>query len=104
MNRRTWIYQSFRLLAGAAVVHQTIGLFKAQANTSSISQHNLPINSNNPNTAMSFELPALPYAYAALEPHFDAMTMEIHHSKHHAAYVNNLNAALSGTPHADKTL
>jgi len=104
MNRRTWIYQSFRWLAGAAVVHQTIGLFKAQANASSISQHNLPVNPNNPNTAMTFELPALPYAYAALEPHFDAMTMEIHHSKHHAAYVNNLNAALSGTPHADQTL
>jgi len=45
---------------------------------------------------MSFQLPELPYAYDALEPHFDAMTMEIHHSKHHAAYTNNLNAALEG--------
>jgi Fe-Mn family superoxide dismutase len=45
---------------------------------------------------MSFELPALPYAYDALEPHIDARTMEIHHSKHHAAYVNNLNKALEG--------
>lgn len=46
---------------------------------------------------MSFTLPALPYAYDALEPHIDARTMEIHHSKHHAAYTNNLNAAISGT-------
>lgn len=47
---------------------------------------------------MSFELPKLPYAYDALEPHFDAMTMEIHHTKHHAAYVNNVNNAIAGTP------
>lgn len=47
---------------------------------------------------MSFTLPQLPYAYDALEPHFDAMTMEIHHSKHHAGYTNNLNAAIDGTP------
>jgi len=44
--------------------------------------------------SMPYSLPALPYAYDALEPHFDARTMEIHHSKHHQAYVNNLNAAL----------
>lgn len=44
------------------------------------------------------ELPALPYAYNALEPHIDALTMEIHHSRHHATYVNNLNAALEGHP------
>lgn len=43
---------------------------------------------------MTFTLPTLPYAYDALEPVIDARTMEIHHSKHHAAYVNNLNAAL----------
>ncbi|WP_369038993.1 superoxide dismutase [Stenotrophomonas maltophilia] len=43
---------------------------------------------------MSYSLPPLPYAYDALEPHFDARTMEIHHSKHHQTYVNNLNAAL----------
>lgn len=46
---------------------------------------------------MAFELPKLPYAYDALEPHVDARTMEIHHSKHHAAYTNNLNAAIAGT-------
>jgi len=46
---------------------------------------------------MAFELPALNYDLAALEPHIDAKTMEIHHGKHHAAYVNNLNAAVAGT-------
>lgn len=46
---------------------------------------------------MAHTLPQLPYAFDALEPHVDAKTMEIHHGKHHAAYVNNLNAALAGT-------
>ena len=45
---------------------------------------------------MAFELPKLMYAYNALEPYIDALTMEIHHSKHHAAYTNNLNAAVAG--------
>jgi len=47
---------------------------------------------------MSYTLPPLPYAFDALEPHIDARTMEIHHDKHHAAYVNNLNAALKDHP------
>lgn len=47
---------------------------------------------------MAFTLPALPYAVDALEPHIDKMTMEIHHGKHHAAYVTNLNNAVAGTP------
>lgn len=46
---------------------------------------------------MPHTLPALPYAYAALEPHIDAQTMEIHHSRHHQAYVNGLNATIEGT-------
>jgi Fe-Mn family superoxide dismutase len=45
-----------------------------------------------------YELPPLPYDYAALEPHIDTQTMQIHHDKHHAAYVNNLNAALESYP------
>ncbi len=53
---------------------------------------------------MPYTLPALPYAYDALEPHIDAKTMEIHHSKHHQTYVNNLNAALEGTPHAGQSV
>jgi Fe-Mn family superoxide dismutase len=51
-----------------------------------------------------FTLPNLPYAHNALEPHVDALTMEIHHGKHHQAYVNNLNAAVEGTPMAGKSL
>lgn len=47
---------------------------------------------------MAFTLPALPYAFDALEPHIDAKTMEIHHGKHHQAYVNNLNAAIEKAP------
>jgi Fe-Mn family superoxide dismutase len=46
---------------------------------------------------MAFELPSLPYAFDALEPHIDAKTMEIHHDKHHQGYTNNLNAAIEGT-------
>ncbi|WP_346236047.1 superoxide dismutase [Niabella insulamsoli] len=53
---------------------------------------------------MAFSLPALPYAKEALEPHIDAQTMEIHHDKHHQAYVDNLNKAIDGTEHADKSL
>ncbi|OWY25966.1 superoxide dismutase [Sphingobacteriales bacterium UPWRP_1] len=53
---------------------------------------------------MAFQLPDLPYAYNALEPHIDARTMEIHHSKHHAAYINNLNAAVAGTNMEGKTI
>ena len=50
---------------------------------------------------MPFTLPALPYAADALAPHIDAKTMEIHHGKHHAAYVSKANDALAGTPHAE---
>ena len=53
---------------------------------------------------MSFELPQLPYAYDALEPHIDARTMEIHHSKHHAGYTTKLNAAIEGSDLAHKTI
>ncbi len=53
---------------------------------------------------MAFELPKLPYAFDALEPHIDAKTMEIHYSKHHQAYTTNLNAAIEGTDLAGKSI
>jgi Fe-Mn family superoxide dismutase len=53
---------------------------------------------------MAFTLPPLPYAPDALEPHIDKLTMEIHHGKHHQAYVDNLNKAIAGTPNENKTL
>jgi Fe-Mn family superoxide dismutase len=53
---------------------------------------------------MAFQLPTLPYALDALEPHIDARTMEIHHGKHHNAYVTNLNAAIAGTDLEGKSL
>lgn len=63
------------------------------------------ININERNNLMAkFELPALPYAYDTLEPYIDKMTMEIHHTKHHNAYVTNLNKAVEGTELADKSL
>jgi len=53
---------------------------------------------------MAFTLPALPYAHDALEPHIDSLTMQIHHGKHHQAYVDNLNKAIAGTPNENKSL
>src|SRR4030081_2333538 len=53
---------------------------------------------------MAFTLPTLPYATDALEPHIDKQTMQIHHGKHHQAYVDNLNKAIAGTPNEGKSL
>jgi Fe-Mn family superoxide dismutase len=53
---------------------------------------------------MAYSVPPLPYAYDALEPHIDKLTMEIHHDKHHQAYVDKVNAALEGTPLADAAI
>ena len=53
---------------------------------------------------MAYTLPELPYAYDALEPHIDARTMEIHHSKHHAGYVAKVNAAIEGTDLESKSV
>lgn len=53
---------------------------------------------------MAFTLPTLPYAFAALEPHIDAKTMEIHHGKHHQAYITNVNNAIAGTPLENKSV
>ena len=53
---------------------------------------------------MAFTLAPLPYSHDALEPHIDTLTMQIHHGKHHQAYVDNLNKAIAGTPHENKSL
>jgi Fe-Mn family superoxide dismutase len=53
---------------------------------------------------MAYSLPELPYAYDALEPHIDARTMEIHHTKHHQAYINKVNAAIEGSDLASKSI
>jgi Fe-Mn family superoxide dismutase len=53
---------------------------------------------------MAFTLPPLPYSYDALEPHIDTTTMQIHHDKHHQAYVDNLNKAIAGTPNENKSI
>ena len=53
---------------------------------------------------MAFELPALDYDYSALEPHIDARTMEIHHTKHHNTYLTNLNNAIAGTDLEGKSI
>src|SRR6476469_6981417 len=60
--------------------------------------HQVPAEELTRRKTMAFTLPSLPYDFGALEPHIDAKTMEIHHGKHHAAYVNNLNAALKDHP------
>jgi Fe-Mn family superoxide dismutase len=81
MKRREFLAGSLALTSGLLVARRNIAAETAPA---------------------AYELPKMPYAYDALEPHIDARTMEIHHTKHHAAYVNGLNAAVSGTPLAGK--
>lgn len=105
MNRRKWLKAAGSYTAGLMALGFSFRSF-AQPSDSDVANPMGLASSLEPlkPKPMPFELPALPYAHNALEPHFDAMTMEIHHSKHHAAYVNNLNAALLGTPNEGKSL
>ncbi|MBA4406300.1 superoxide dismutase [bacterium] len=81
-----------KFLASLGIFTIAGGLKKMDAITNKINQ-----SLDRSNTMSKFELMPLPYAFDALEPHIDARTMEIHHDKHHAAYVNNLNKAVEGT-------
>ncbi len=97
MNKRTFLKTG--ALATAAVI----------VNPFSLASCNRPMSDATASTlsggaAGKFELPPLPYQFAALEPHIDKMTMEIHHDRHHAAYVTNLNKAIEGKDYANMTL
>ena len=96
MDRRKFIYSIG--LASAAMSFTKINAF---TKINSINNKNKLRSVSN---MAKFELPALPYAFDALEPHIDARTMEIHHSKHHAGYVSKLNAAVEGTDAEGKSL
>jgi Fe-Mn family superoxide dismutase len=88
LTRRTFLYSGTCLL-GAAAIHTVSATAFSELQKQ---QSNSPPGG----TTMPFQLPPLSYAYDAMEPFIDAQTMEIHHDKHHAAYVKNLNAALEG--------
>jgi Fe-Mn family superoxide dismutase len=92
MQRRKFLY-ALGTIPAASIIS------KAENHLNTINKH---IRSTN--TMAKFELPQLPYTYDALEPYIDKMTMEIHHTKHHNAYVTNLNKALEGTEHVGKSL
>jgi Fe-Mn family superoxide dismutase len=85
-SRRDFFKKAAALTMGAIATSTVVK--SATAATEFLEKEILPVDGG------KFTLPALPYAYDALEPHIDKLTMEIHHSKHHQAYVNNLNKAL----------
>lgn len=90
--------RKFLLSIGLTTI--ALGIKKIEAVTNKLST----INKGSKNTMSKFELPPLPYAFNALEPYIDARTMEIHHDKHHGAYVTNLNKAIEGTDMEGKSL
>jgi Fe-Mn family superoxide dismutase len=89
-----------KILTSLGILTVASGLKKVDAITNRINQ---PIKTET-KLMSKFELAPLPYSFDALEPHIDARTMEIHHDKHHAAYVNNLNKAVEGTELEGKSL
>jgi Fe-Mn family superoxide dismutase len=92
MKRRNFIRST--VLGGALAAIPAGNLISSLITTTQPKEH----------TAMPFTLPELPYAHDALEPYIDKQTMEIHHGKHHAAYVTNLNKALEGNEWASKSI
>ncbi|MDZ8184727.1 MAG: superoxide dismutase [Nostoc sp. ChiSLP02] len=90
VNRRYFLFLLTSTASALAV--------NACASSENSSVGNTPTPDTTPNTTGAIQLPPLPYAYEALEPHIDAKTMQFHHDKHHATYVKNLNAALEKYP------
>lgn len=93
MDRKSFIYSTAVIIGGSI---SNIFASKIGFNLNNINERN--------NLMGKFELPALSYSYDALEPYIDKATMEIHHTKHHQAYVNNLNKAIEGTELEGKSL
>lgn len=98
-NRSEYDMNRKKFISSLGLISIAGGLKKVEAITNKI---NLTLEGSN--NMSKFELMPLPYASNALEPHIDARTMEIHHDKHHAAYVNNLNKAVEGTELQGKSL
>src|SRR5579862_5590831 len=97
MNRRKFLLRGSVVSAGLLGTSAVANLLQASTTTKSF-EPNLKLEDN----PVAFTLPPLPYSFDALEPHIDAKTMEIHHDKHHAAYVTNLNKALEGNADLQK--
>ena len=102
MNRRAAL-KSLALTSGAVLIAQSLPrvIASAAADTAPVAPA-APAPAASTTPTGPFSLPPLPYAFDALEPHLDAQTMQIHHDKHHAAYVANLNKAVAGKPELAK--
>ena len=98
MEKRSFLKAGFTF-AAAALVSPLLKSCKTATPAAATAATKMPAPTRTRTGA--FELPVLPYAFSALEPHIDAKTMEIHHGKHHAAYVANLNKAITDTPYAN---
>ena len=103
MNRRKFIY-SVAAISAVSALGPFAKNFEPKAHQPLAETNSINNKNRSEFTMAKFELPPLPYAYDALEPYIDKMTMEIHHDKHHQAYVTNLNKAVDGTEMDGKTL